>query len=179
MHCALTKFHAKGYNGRIVVKSPDTDVLVLLVHYFPQMCNTCELWFQTGSISTTKDGRRYIPVHEICNCLSSVICNVLPAAHAITGFDTTSAFFGIGKKSVYKALKDFPDRFLDLTALSDLDIDQAISVSRNLISHLYEPKRKFTKVHTDLNKLRVTMSTRKDCSLVGLPLVSQHSNNMF
>lgn len=33
-------------------------------------------------------------------------------------------FLGIGKKSVYKALKDFPDRFLDLTALSDLDIDQ-------------------------------------------------------
>jgi hypothetical protein len=23
--------------GRIVVKSPDTDVLVLLIHYFPQM----------------------------------------------------------------------------------------------------------------------------------------------
>lgn len=88
-------------------------------------------------------------------------------------------FLGIGKKSVYKALKDFPDRFLDLTALSDLDIDQAISVSRNLISHLYDPKRKFTKVHTDLNKLRVTMSTRKDCSLVRLPLVSQHSNNMY
>lgn len=92
--CADQQFHAKGYNGRIVVKSPDTDVLVLLVHYFPQMCNTCELWFQTGSISTTKDGRRYIPVHEICNCLSSVICNVLPAAHAITGCDTTAFFFG-------------------------------------------------------------------------------------
>jgi hypothetical protein len=30
--------------GRIVVKSPDTDVLVLLVHYFPKMKNTSELW---------------------------------------------------------------------------------------------------------------------------------------
>jgi hypothetical protein len=52
--------------GRIVVKSPDTDVLVLLVHYFPNMKNTSELWFQTGLITSTKDCRRYIPVHELC-----------------------------------------------------------------------------------------------------------------
>jgi hypothetical protein len=35
-------------SGRIVVKYPDMDVLVLLVHYFPKMKNTSELWFQTG-----------------------------------------------------------------------------------------------------------------------------------
>ena len=40
---------------RIVVKSPDTDVLVLLVDYFPNMKNTSELWFQTGLITSTKD----------------------------------------------------------------------------------------------------------------------------
>ncbi len=103
--CADQQFHAKVCNGRIVVKSPDTDVLVLLVHYFPQMRNTCELWFQTGSISTTKDSRSYIPVHEICNCLSSVICNVLPAAHAITGCDTTSAFLALVRNQFTKLLK--------------------------------------------------------------------------
>jgi hypothetical protein len=45
--------------GRIVVKSPDTDVLVLLVHYFRNMKNTSEPWFQTGLITSTKDCRRY------------------------------------------------------------------------------------------------------------------------
>jgi hypothetical protein len=48
--------------GCIVVKSPDTEVFVLYVHYFPKMKNTSELWFQTGLITSTKDCRRYIPV---------------------------------------------------------------------------------------------------------------------
>ena len=41
-------YQENNVQGRIVVKSPDTDVLVLLVHYFPNMKNTSELWFQTG-----------------------------------------------------------------------------------------------------------------------------------
>jgi ethanolamine utilization protein EutA (predicted chaperonin) len=62
-----------------VVKSPDTDVLVLLVHYFPNMKNTSELWFQTELVTSTKDCRRYIPVHELCKSLSSVVREILPA----------------------------------------------------------------------------------------------------
>ena len=81
------------------MKSPDTDVVVLLVHYFPKMKNTSEFWFQTGLITSTKDCRRYIPVHELCKSLNSVVCEILPAAHVLTGCDTTSSFFGIGKKS--------------------------------------------------------------------------------
>jgi hypothetical protein len=46
------------------------DVLVLLVHYFPKMKNTSELWFQTGLITSTKDYRRYIPIHELCKSIS-------------------------------------------------------------------------------------------------------------
>jgi hypothetical protein len=45
----------------------------------------------------------------------------LPAAHALSGCDTTSSFFGIGKKSVYKILKA-PD-FHDLDNLGDPDKD--------------------------------------------------------
>jgi hypothetical protein len=48
-------YQENNVQGRIVVKSPDTDVLVLLVHYFPNMKNTSELWFQTGLITSTKD----------------------------------------------------------------------------------------------------------------------------
>jgi hypothetical protein len=45
-------YQENNVQGRIVVKSPDTDVLVLLVHYFPKMKNPSELWFQTGLIIT-------------------------------------------------------------------------------------------------------------------------------
>jgi hypothetical protein len=101
----------------IVVKSPDTEVFVLYVHYCPNMENTSELWFQTGLITSTKDCRRYIHVHELCKSLSSVLCEILPAAHALTGCDTTSSFFGIGKKSVFKALKETPNQFSDLSRI--------------------------------------------------------------
>ena len=97
-------YQENNVQGRIVVKSPDTDVLVLLVHYFPKMKNPSELWFQTGLITSTKDYRRYIPIHELCKSLSSVVCAILPADYALTGCDTTSSFFGIGKKSMLKAL---------------------------------------------------------------------------
>jgi hypothetical protein len=33
-------YQGNNVQGRIVVKSPDTDVLVLLLHYFPKMKNT-------------------------------------------------------------------------------------------------------------------------------------------
>jgi hypothetical protein len=72
--------------------------------------NTSELWVQMGNVSSVKDGRRFLPIHELCSSLSEITCRVFPAAHALSGCDTTSSFFGIGKKSVYKILKDATDR---------------------------------------------------------------------
>ena len=110
-------YQENNVQGRIVVKSPETDVLVLSVHYFPNMKNTSELWFQTGLITSTKDCRRYILVHELYKSLSSVVCEILPADHALTGCDTTSSFFGIGKNSMFKALKEPPNQFSDLSRI--------------------------------------------------------------
>jgi hypothetical protein len=50
-------FGESGIKGRIIVKSPHTDFLILCIHYFPSMQHTQELWFHTGSITTTKDWR--------------------------------------------------------------------------------------------------------------------------
>jgi hypothetical protein len=41
----------------------------------------------------------------IWNATRSMLANILPVAHSLTGCDTTSSFFGIGKKTVYKILK--------------------------------------------------------------------------
>ena len=140
------QFKDKNVMGRIVIKSLDTDVLVLLVHYFSRMSNISELWFQTGTITTLKDGRRYIPVHDLCKSLSAVLCRILPAAHALTGCDTTSAMFGIGKKLVYKLLKESPDEFKDLCKLGDSDVETAVDASRKLVSNLYDQRGKSKKM---------------------------------
>jgi hypothetical protein len=143
----------------IVVKSPDTDVLVLLIHYFPQMTSTCEVWFQTGMVTSIKDFRRYIPVYEMCKSLNSVVCNILPAAHAIIGCDTTSSFLGIGKKYMLKALKETHNQFSDLSMISHADVDDSVDVCRKLISRLYDPKGKSKRCHSDLNRFRVKLVT--------------------
>jgi hypothetical protein len=93
------QFGKSSVQGRIIIKSSDSDVLVLCVHYYPRMQNTDQLWLLMGSVTSIKDGRRYIPVHDLCSSLSSITCEILPAVHALTGCDTTSAIFGIGKKS--------------------------------------------------------------------------------
>ena len=84
------QFGKGSVKGRITIKCSDTDVLVLCVHYYQRMHNTDQLWLLIGSITSIKDGRRYIPVHDLCRSLSSITCEILPAAHALTGCDTTS-----------------------------------------------------------------------------------------
>jgi hypothetical protein len=64
------------------------------------MQNTDQLWLLMGSVTSIKDGRRYIPVHDLCSSLSSITCEILPAVHALTGCDTTSAIFGIGSDNM-------------------------------------------------------------------------------
>lgn len=67
---------------RLVIQSPDTDVVILSVAHFEDLqCQ--ELWFKTG----VKDKQRYIPIHSI---------------HS--GCGSTSAFSGIGKKKAWKVL---------------------------------------------------------------------------
>jgi hypothetical protein len=125
--------------------------------------------FQTGLITSTKDCRRYIHVHALCKSLSSVVCEILQAASALTGCDTTSSFFGIRKKSMLKALKETPNQFSDLSRIECSDIDDSVDLSRKLVSRLYDPKGKSKRCHIDLNKLRVKLATVKDSTLVRLP----------
>ena len=166
---ANREFGCSGLQGRIIIRSPDTDVLVLAVHYFPQMLSTKELWIQTGTVTNTADHRRFIPVHSICHATSPTLCQILPAAHALTGCDSTSAMFGIGKRSVFKIIHENAEKFSELTALNSQDDIAAISAARKLTLSLYDPKEKSANSSTDLNQLRVKLASRRNASLIKLP----------
>ncbi|CAC5420188.1 unnamed protein product [Mytilus coruscus] len=122
-----------------------------------------------GNIGTIKDNRRFFPIHQLCSSMTEIICRVLPAVHALSGCDTTSSLFGIGKKSVYKVLKDSALDFSDLYNLGDSDTETAISCSRRFVARLYDQKKKYASCHQDINKLQVKLATSKDSSLVRLP----------
>lgn len=81
------------------------------------MSNIEELWFQTGSVNSMKTWR-FVPVHDITLAIGPLVCNILPAVHALTGCDTTSSFFGIGKKTVYKTSIQNPQKFQNLLSLT-------------------------------------------------------------
>ncbi len=91
------KLRERGQVGRVIIKSPDTDVLVLAIHYFAQLKNVEELWFETGRVTRTTDQHRYIAVHEICKAYRPWLPQILPAVHAITGCDSASFFFKLAK----------------------------------------------------------------------------------
>ena len=50
--------------------------------------------------------------------IGPLVCNILSAVHALTGCDTTSSFFGIGKKTVYKTLIQNPQKFQNLLSFT-------------------------------------------------------------
>ena len=98
-------FHAAQRNyDRVIILSSDTDVLVLLLHYWTTFHRQGlkELWMRAGIADTT----RYLPVHTLATNIGP-LCSVLPALHALSGCDTTSK---VGTKAA--ALKANPTEYL-------------------------------------------------------------------
>jgi len=106
--------HAARANRRLVLQSPDTDVLVLSVIFFRSL-DCPELWFRTG----VKDLHRFIPVHDIAHALGEKMCSSLPGFHAITGCDSTSSLAGIGKKRAWDSLCRSSDHQDSLSLLGE------------------------------------------------------------
>ena len=43
-------------------------------------------------------------VHDLCSSLSNITCQILPSLLALTGCDTTSSFFRIGKNIIWRVV---------------------------------------------------------------------------
>lgn len=76
----------------IFVKSPDTDVLVLLLHHKPEI-NAERIYFLTGHAGKHTNLRRFIPVHILHDRLSERQHSIMLPVYTITGCDTASSFF--------------------------------------------------------------------------------------
>jgi len=85
LHC-LYASKCLAISNRIVVNSLDTDVFVLLPYYSSQIPQP--RFFDTGC----GNQRRQLDIHKCASELDLSICSALPAFHAFTGCDSTSAF---------------------------------------------------------------------------------------
>ena len=152
------------FSGRVIIKTPDTDVLVLAFHYYPQMDRVKEFMIETGTVTRTTDLQRFIPVYDICHSQSSLFLKVLPAIHALTGCDSTSGFFQYRKKFVYKTISEKGvDPFAELVFLGGDDENTSIVGARKFIASLYDPKGKKKEAHSNMNVLRAKIAAKREC----------------
>lgn len=92
----------------VMIRTVDTDIIVILIGQFFRLCSIyqdIDLWVGFG---TGKNYRHY-HINSICHRLGEELSYSLPGFHAYSGCDTTSSFFGKGKKSAWEALKSYPE----------------------------------------------------------------------
>lgn len=87
--------------GDIVVRAHDADIAVILVYHCDKIEKT--VWMDVGTVS--KKNRRFINITEIQRALGPGVCRSLPAFHAFTGSDYTSAFVKKGKVRPFAKLQ--------------------------------------------------------------------------
>ena len=99
----------------IQVISDDTDVFVLLLHFFALEKLTCRI-FMVGS----SHGKSSVDITATTKNHSEFISELL-AGHALSGCDTVACLFRIGKGTIIKVLK----RGYNLRLLDDLHAQTA------------------------------------------------------
>ena len=85
-------FKENSVKGRVIIRSKDTNVLVLDIHYYPLMKNVSELWIECGTTTATiKNSHKFISAHEICEKMSPTFCKIVHSGDSLTGCDSTSS----------------------------------------------------------------------------------------
>ena len=74
--------------GRVIICSLDTDVAAICPRAM-LLLDIKELYFKRG----VKNKKRFIPMHAVSSEIGHSMSLVQPVAHALTRFDSNSAFF--------------------------------------------------------------------------------------
>ena len=83
-----------------MIKTVDTDVVVVAVAVAQDLHSEDELWLAFG----TGKGFRYLAANAIAAGLGPEEAQALPVFHALTDCDTASSFAGHGKKTAWIVL---------------------------------------------------------------------------
>ena len=90
--------HASLVDKPAVIVTADTDIFVLMIRAYNKTHPT-EKWH----MNITK--KRYLDISHFCNAYGKRMCDVLPGYHSVTGCDTTSYPFKVGKIKPLKKMK--------------------------------------------------------------------------
>ncbi|KAK5646186.1 hypothetical protein RI129_004650 [Pyrocoelia pectoralis] len=160
----LHLLHESRSTQQILVKFVDTDVLLLLIHFcstIPHL-ETITVYMQLGRSTN----RRFLCIGKIIQQLGALLCSCLMSMHCLTGCDTTSALYKIGKKSAFDVLKRNIAILENLSKLPTLPEDKALEVATQYMLLLY--KNENPTVRT-LNDLRLKLATTSNKPAPELP----------
>lgn len=137
---------------KLIFRSPDTDVYVLLLTFVQKLAHT--VLFDTG----TGNKRRLLDVKLAIQHEGAEKSKALMGLHCFTGCDTTSAFVRQGKIKPKKVLEKHPEFVPVFSGLGEQNhVDE--DTSRQLetfVCHMYgKPK------YTDVNSLRTDIFRQK------------------
>ena len=113
----------------ITVISDDTDVFILLLHYYH-----AENMKNRITMESPIKERRVIDIGKTVEKHVSFVSELLPA-HALTGCDTVACYYGVGKGTALKVLKD--GHSLSLLGVIDSPIEAVIAQATKFISACY------------------------------------------
>ena len=89
--------------SNIVVRSNDTDVLVLLVYHVAKTGTNTGIWMDLGLNSN--NSRRTVSINNLVQGLTKDVALALPGLHALTGCDYIPSFYNKGKIKPYDMMK--------------------------------------------------------------------------
>jgi len=135
----LHAIHLARAHSRVIVRCDDTDVLVLLIYYCGKgMFGDTKVYMNAGHCTKTTNRQRFIPVNRITDDIGQDTSSCLPASHVISGSDTTSSLFKVGKRTAYSKLKQ---NIAHLAPLSRLGPKYALSLYGSKSSHTLDQLR--------------------------------------
>ena len=137
---------------QMLVRTVDTDVVVLAVMVAETLLANDEIWIAFGAGKNF----RYLAAHQIAARLGSDKSRALPMFHALTGCDTVSAFVGHGKKTAWAAWNAFPEltnALLDLAHAPTEVSEQSMHAIERFVILLYDRTSTCTEVNQARKKL--------------------------
>lgn len=144
------------------IHSPDTDVLVLALRRFPELCQNS--FFVTGS----GQRRRRISLMPIFQSLGAAKVAALPAFHALSGAENTGSFSGKGKLACWKVFDKGDRNIVDaLTSLGTTELpgEDTMKGIEKFVCQLYQPKTGISEV----KELRWSLFKKKQAQSERLP----------
>lgn len=147
------------------IHSPDTDVFVLALRRYPDLCQ------DTSFVTGTGQNHRVIPLRPIVEALGSKRTAALPAFHAFSGADNTGSFAGKAKLSCWKAFAEAQDNVLSaLESLGTCDrpADETFTSLEKFVCQIYLPNTPISQ----LKDLRWLFFKKKQAESERLPPTS-------